>query len=129
MASMIPIAKALYLCDDVLIDAQRVKPHVIGVLNSIRPPSFPHVLAKFCVFAQLIGGHGRVECVVRIVNAQNRDVVYESSTQSVHFTDRRQTRYFILKLTDLKIHSPGDYWVELMCNNQFVDDAVFQILS
>ncbi len=50
---MKPVVKALYLCDDVLSDPTRAKPHLIGVLNAIRPPAFPHVLKKLCVFAQL----------------------------------------------------------------------------
>jgi len=100
MASMIPIAKALYICDEVLMDSTRAKPDLAGVFNAIRPPAFPHVLPRLCVFAQLVGGHGEVNCIVRVVNAQNRDVVYESPRQTVRFDDRRQTRYFMLKITE-----------------------------
>jgi hypothetical protein len=100
MASGIPVAKALYLCDEILSDPNRVKPHVIGVLNAIRPPAFPHVVPRLCVFAQLIGGHGDVRCQVRIVNARNRTVEYESAEQTISFADRLQVRYFALSSTD-----------------------------
>lgn len=101
MASVIPVAKSLYLCGDILADSTRVKPHLIGVLNAIRPPAVPHTIPHLCVFAQLIGGHGEVRCRVRIVNAHNRDVVYESAEQVVRFDDRLKTRYFILRLAGI----------------------------
>ena len=81
------------------------------------------------MFAQLIGGHGDVRCRVRIVNARNRDVVYESAEQVVRFSDRLQTRYFTLRLVGITVHDPGDFWVEFSCNDQFVDDAVLRLLG
>lgn len=74
MASIIPVAKALYLCDDILSDPARGKPHLIGVLNAIRVPTFPHTLAKLCVFAQLGGGLGDVRCYVEVVDAASGEV-------------------------------------------------------
>lgn len=129
MSSVSPVAKALYLCDDILSDPTRVKPHLIGVLNAIRPPAFPHTLPRLCVFARLIGGHGEVKCRVEIVNAQSRTLMYTSPDQTLRFDDRRQTRYFTLRLTGISIPGPGEYWVEFYCNGRFVDDSVLCILG
>ncbi|HXD86182.1 MAG TPA: hypothetical protein VN641_06795 [Urbifossiella sp.] len=126
---MIPVVKALYLCDDVLADPTRTKPHLIGVMNAIRPPSYPYRIKKLCVFAQLIGGQGDVACVVRIVNSANRGLVYESEPFRLRFEERRQTRYFVLRITDIAIQAAGEYWVELTCDGSFVDDAVLRILD
>jgi hypothetical protein len=127
MSSIVPIAKALYLCDEVLADRASGKPHLLGILNSIRPPSFPHVLPRLCVFAQLIGGHGEGRCRVRIVAARNLDAVYESSDQVIRFDDRLETKYYTLRLRQITLHGPGEYWVELMWNGRFVDDAVLRV--
>ena len=126
MVSMIPIAKALYLCDEVLSDPTRSKPHLIGVLNAIRPPAFPHILKQLCVCAQLSGGHREVRCGVRIVNALDLGVVYESDQFMLRFDERVQIRFLILKLTEITIHAPGEYWIELTCNGEFMDDAVIR---
>ena len=88
MAAVIPVAKALYLCDEILSDPARVKPHLIGVLNSIRPPEFPHTVERLCVFATLIGGHGEVRCLGRIVNSRSHEVAYQSTERVVRFDDR-----------------------------------------
>ena len=126
---MTPILNSLFLCDDILSDPARAKPHLIGILNAIRPPTFPYVLKRLCVFAQLIGGWGEIECRVRVVSAKNREVVYESAPVLVHFSDRRQGRYPIVRMLNIALLQPGEYWVELSCSGQFVDDAVLLILG
>jgi hypothetical protein len=129
MASVIPVAKALYLCDDILSDAARVKPHLIGVLNAIRPPAFPHTIARLCIFAVLVGGYGDVRCRVRVVNAHNREVAYESPLRTIRFDDRLQTRYYAHRLEQITISAPRAFWVELTCNDEFIDDASLHILG
>jgi len=129
VASVIPLAKAIYFCDDILSDPVRGKPHLIGVLNTVRVSAFPHALARLCIFARLVGGYGEVRCQIRVVNAHDRDVVYQSPAQIVRFDDRRQTRYFVLQLTQITIHAAGEFWVEFYCNDQFVDDATLRFLG
>jgi hypothetical protein len=127
MASVIPVAKALYLCDDILSDPARVKPHLIGVLNAVRVPGFPHTLDKLCVFARLVSGYGQLRCRVRVTRASDRVIVYRSPEQMLHFTDRRQTRYYVMRMQQISCPEPGEYWVEFFCNGEFVDDAVLLI--
>jgi hypothetical protein len=129
MAAVIPVGKVLYLCDDILSDPARGKPHLVGILNAIRPPALPHAIPKLCVFARLVGGHGDVRCRVRVVSARDLSVVYESADQPVRFADPLQTRYFVLRLTDVTIHTPGVYWLELSCDGQFLDDAILRIVG
>ena len=61
-ASIVPVAKTIYLCDHVLSMPIHgtLKTDIIGLVNSIRAPSFPHVATKFCAFAQLTGGLGLI---------------------------------------------------------------------
>ena len=91
--------------------------------------AFPHALARLCIFAQFVGGYGEVRCRVRVVSAHSRDVVYQSPVQIVRFDERRQTRYFALRLTQITIHAAGEYWVEFYCNDQFVDDATLRFFA
>jgi hypothetical protein len=127
VASLIPIAKALYLCDDILSDPTRVKPHLIGVLNTVRVPSFPHDLPQLCIFARLIDGLGQVRCRVQVTRASDRAVIYRSPERILDFPDRHQTRYFILRMQQVHCPAPGEYWVEFYCNNEFIDDAVLRL--
>ena len=57
--SITPVAKALYLCDGA-IGFPNQKTDVMGLFNSIRPETYPHVQEQLVVFAQLSGGLGQV---------------------------------------------------------------------
>ena len=129
MASVIPVTKALYLCDEILSDPARVKPHLIGVLNAIRPPSFPHVLPRLCVFAKLSDGLGDIRCRVRIINVADLTTVYETPELALRFHDRRQILYANFRIEQLRWTSPGEFVVELFCNGEFVDDAVLMVVT
>jgi hypothetical protein len=129
MASVIPVAKSLYLCDDILSDPARIKPHLIGVLNAIRVPAFPHVLPRLCVFAKLSDGFGDVRCRVRIVDVQDLTAAFETSERTIHFRDRRQILYAMFKIEKLRFLAPGEFVVELFCNDEFVDDAVLMVVQ
>ena len=129
MASVIPVAKAVFLCDDILSDPARGKPHLIGLLNAIRAPSFPYSLDRLRVFAKLVGGFGEVKCRVVIHHARSELVVYQSADQVLRFADRRMTIYANFRLQNLTWPAPGEYLVELYCNGQFVDDATVELLE
>jgi len=128
MASVIPVAKALYLCDEILSDPARAKPHLLGVLNAIRVASFPHVLARLCVFAKLSDGLGDIRCRARIVNARTSSIVFETPEHTIRFRDRRQILYANFRIEQLVWTAPGESVVELFCDGQFVDDAVLMVV-
>ncbi len=106
MASLIPVAKSLYLCDEILSDPARVKPHLIGVLNAVHPLSYPHTVQQLCVFARLIDGLGDIRCRVIVTRASDGAVVYRSPEQVLRFPDRHQTRYFTLKMLQVACPAP-----------------------
>ena len=129
MASVMPVAKALYLCDDILSDPERVKPHLIGVQNAVRVTTFPHTLDRLYVFAKLCGGWGDVRCQIRIVNTRTLTTLFQSSERILHFRDRRQILYLIFRFEQLTWHEAGEFTVELYCNGEFIDDAMLTVLQ
>lgn len=129
MAIVTPVAKALYLCDEILSDPARAKPHLIGVLNGIRVPAFPHTLARLCVFAKLSGGLGDARCRVRIVDMRDLSTFYQTAEHVIPFRDRRQILYATFRLENLTWSAAGEFVVEFFCDDQFVEDAVLTILQ
>ena len=57
--TVIPVAKALYLCDGHIAFPNR-KTDLMGIFTSIRPASYPHVQKHFVIYAQLISGLGQI---------------------------------------------------------------------
>ena len=61
--TVLPVAKAVFLCDDALEDRANRKLHLLGLFNAVRlqeGEGYPFRLGQLCVFAQLIGGAGEV---------------------------------------------------------------------
>jgi hypothetical protein len=71
---IIPFAKALYLCDGHLGFADQ-KTDLVGIFNSVRPDTYPHVQPHFVIFAQLIGGQGNVPFYFGVTFAQTGKLV------------------------------------------------------
>jgi hypothetical protein len=132
VASVIPIAKAVYLCDDILPDPTRSKLTVVGSFNAVRLPAdatFPYVLDKLCVFAQLVGGVGVVACRTEIIRAATNRAIYVSGHQRLTFPARHTTVTYLLRLRRFVFPAPGGYTVELFCEDKFVDDRLLHLIG
>lgn len=132
MASVIPVAKAVYLCDDVLPDPTRSKLTIVGSFNAVRLPAdvaFPYALDKLCVFAQLVGGVGEVTCRAEVIRATTNRAIYVSGRQRLTFPGRHTTVTYLLRLRRFVFPAPGEYTVELFCEDQFVDDRLLHLIG
>src|SRR5436190_1063202 len=61
--SLVPEAKPLILCNDVVVDPANGNAHLVAVFNAIRPssrPAYPHQHPEFCVFLQLTDFEGEI---------------------------------------------------------------------
>ena len=131
-ATILPMAKALYFCDEVLEDPTSLKTHMIGVFNAIRAPAsatFPYRLPEFCVFAQLVGGVGEVPIHVEIVDKNSEVVIYEFPKQHLRFPTRLSIVFACFRIRNCWFTQPGVHVVELYCQDTFIDDRVLHILA
>src|SRR5438067_99706 len=83
--SIVPAAKALYLCDYAIYDHGTNKQDLYGLVDSIRAPSYPHTAKQFCVFAQLTGGLGRVPFHVTVVEAATGAAILQLGGGALQF--------------------------------------------
>lgn len=130
--NVLPIAKAVYLSDDVVQDRQSRKLHVVGIFNAIRPPgqqTYPYQPRQICVFAQLTGGLGEVSVHVEIVEAATEEAIYVFQEQRIRFATRRSTVSACFRIRDCEFPAAGVYIVELYCNGLFLDDRALELLE
>jgi hypothetical protein len=126
-----PIPKAVYLCDDVVPDAETGKVHLLGVFNAARPAGgiFPYRLDRLCVFAQLVGGPPEAPMHIEVVRAETDEVAYASPTYSVRFPTRLTTTSVCIRVRGCPFPAPGVYLVELYCSGVFLDDRSLHLLA
>ncbi len=121
-ATIVPVAQALYLCDGHL-GLSGGKTDLIGLFNSIRAASYPHVLNQIVVFARLLQGLGQVPFYVDIRFAATQQLVHVSSTHTLQFPDRDTVVEMALTLKRIRFPQAGIYLVELYCDAQWVADV------
>jgi hypothetical protein len=127
-----PIAKAIYLCDDVLANPMRGKIHLLGVFNAIRPPAgtaFPYRQGQLCVVIQLVDAFGEVPISIEIIDAQTEGVVYVSPSQQLRFPSRHTTITACFRVRQCWFATPGVYLVEVSCKGTVLDDRSFHLLA
>lgn len=120
--TIVPVAQALYLCDG-HIGFPGGKTDLIGLFNSIRAGSYPHVQKQLVVFARLHQGLGQVSFYVDIRFAPTQQLTHVSNTHMLVFPDRDTVVEMALTLKGVRFPQPGIYLVELFCDAQWVADA------
>jgi hypothetical protein len=119
---IVPVAKALYLCDGT-IGLVGGKTDLMGLFNSIIADGFPHVATDFVVFAQLNNGFGLVPFYIDIRLAATNQLVYTSNVHQVQFPNRDITVQIAYTVPSCRFPHTGLYLIELYCNNHWMADT------
>ena len=126
MASIVPVAKALYLCD-YHVGYASGKIDLYGVFKAIQPSRYPHRKGPFVCFAQMSGGLGAVACHLDIRRASDLQLIDWSGTRMLRFPDRDTLLQVAWTFPGCDFQEPGLYLVELYCDNTWVTDTTLQL--
>jgi hypothetical protein len=129
--TVIPVTKAIYVCDEVVEDPTSRKVHFLGIFNAVRPASpaaYPFRLGQMCVVAQLIDGLDEIPIRSEIVRAETEEVVYSSAEQRLRFPQRHTTVFACFRIRNCPFPQPGVYFVELYCGDVLLDDRTLHLL-
>ena len=124
---IIPVAKALYLCDGHLGFPSH-KTDLVGIFNSIRPKKYPHVQKHFVIFAQLISGLGPVPFYFDVRFAPTGQLVHTTNSHKLNFPHRHKLVQLAYTMQNCRFPQAGIYLVELFCGGQWVADTTLDLL-
>ncbi len=128
MASIIPAARALVLCDNYVGGADG-KADLVGIFEAIRPKaSYPYTGGRFCVFTQLANGLGQVEIHLQVRYAPTDEIVWSTPVHTMTFPDRKTVVKLAVNVQGCRFERAGVYWIELVCNNTWVCDTQIFLL-
>jgi hypothetical protein len=128
---MLPTVKSMILCDDLLLDEQSDKIHLMGVFNTIHPegdPAFPYRLRKLSVFLQLTDAEGEYEAKIVICKGDTDRVISASPVHMIDFLDRLQLKWAHFRLLNCPFPHPGLYWVQFHCEGQVLSEQRLGLL-
>ncbi len=127
-----PIAKRVYVCDDLVFDPVSGKVSLLNLWDAIRVPSevqFPYVLDRIGVFVWWRDGFGKVSTRVEIVQASSGRVIRKTKNCIVNFEGRSTSIYARYTIPNCRFPEPGYYHIEVFCENEFVDDQIIRVYS
>ena len=101
-----PLALALSLCDQVIVEEGTRKLSLVGGFNGLRARSFPFVPSPFCVIATLSGGLGEAEVTLAVTELQSDEEIY-SLTRQVRFPDRFVEVHVLFRLAECSFPAAG----------------------
>ncbi len=122
-----PFARALFLCD-YAVGYEDGKTDLYGLFNAIRPSTYPHTQARFCVFAQLVGGFGDVAFYVDVIFRPGNELVWTTEVRHLRFHDREVVVQMALEIQGCLFRQPGSYLLELYCDGACVADVPLLLL-
>jgi len=126
-AFIVPAARAVVLCESYLRHHDG-KVDLQGVFNSIDSVGgFPYVHARFCAFAQLVNGLGNVPFFIDIRRAGDQRLIWTGHRRILHFPSREIVVQVANRIDGCRFEQPGDYLLELYCDNNWVCDTKFAV--
>ena len=124
---IVPSAKSLYLCTD-LLGHEDGKIDLFGLFNAIRPVfGYPCVREKLCVFTQLINGLRDVAVQIQIRFAETDEVIHATGPHVLTFSSRTILRQMAVRIFGARFPARGLYFVDLICDNTWVCDATLEL--
>src|SRR5205807_5480397 len=102
---------------------ERGKVDLYGIFHAVRPPAYPHVLRRFCVFSQLVGGLGEIPFFVDVTYPKRARLVRTTQTNVLNFANRQQVVQLATSIENCLFPEPGLYLVELYCDNVCIADV------
>ena len=105
-----PIAKPVFICDEIVRDDASGKTSILNMFDFVRPPEpavFPFKLRKLCVFAELSDGFGEFQFRVEIARLDTGDVVTRSSERTYDFLDRLKNVVVFFRMLDCRFPVAG----------------------
>lgn len=107
------------LCDDVRRE-DNGKFLLIGLFESVSARKYPAAHPTMYVANRWCKGEGRFSQKIRILNAMDQEVVFQTDEQEFELKDIDSHHTLISRFNNLVFKTPGKYWVEVLLDGELV---------
>ena len=114
---MMPDLQSSLLCDDVRQE-RNGKFILIGLFDAIGVPKYPAVFQRLCMVNRWCCGFGEFTQQSRLLKPDGMTVVVEGKPVPVKLPDSESNATCVEIFLNVKLETPGTYWVEVLLNNQ-----------
>lgn len=123
-----PILLSVNVCDTIIRDEQTKKVSLIGLFSIIGANSFPCTHPQMHVYIALTNGHGKYKTKIRFVSLENGEMLAGMEGQ-LDFVSPLQVVEVNLRWENLRFRKPGDYEVEVLCDDVSIGARKFVVVN
>jgi hypothetical protein len=84
--------------------------------------AFPAVAPQLCVYLQMSGHQGSVECHMEVEYLAMGDVIAETETRTVYFNDPSAVVVIYFRLANCVLPSAGLYYVQAYADEKLIGE-------
>jgi hypothetical protein len=121
-----PLALALTLCDQVIVEEGTRKVSVIGSFRELHSRSCPFTPAPFSVLAVLTGTQGEEDLTLTVTALETDEEIY-SFRRRIRLPDRFAEGRAAIRLVDCTFPAPGLYSFTLLVDGDWIAQRRLQV--
>jgi hypothetical protein len=107
------------VCDDVRRE-DNGKFMLLGIFEAINAKEFPARHHTLFVANRWCKGEGSFTQKIRMIDADNKKIVFQTEDQPFQLTDIDMHHTIISRFNNTLFEKPGKYWVEVSLNNELI---------
>lgn len=124
----LPAVLSINICDAIIRDEATKKVSLIGLFSIIRANSFPCVHPLMHIYIALTNGHGKCKTEVRFTRLEDNKPM-AGMTGELQFQNPLQVVEINLCWQQLAFEKPGEYAVEVWCDDKYVNRRKFIVMG
>ena len=125
--AVIPVARALFLCKEVIFEDRTRNVSLINCFNRLRLSEFPGTADPFYVYARLINGSGRVVFRVTVDPLDTMHPIYDQPSEFT-FPDRNIEVDLKFRVVSCQFPRPGRYSANLYAGSDLIAQTEIEVL-
>lgn len=123
-----PVARGLFLCDTLIIDAQTKKVSLINLFDRVTAAEFPTSPRPFVAYTLLTGGAAEVELSLQIESVDGLHYIHEQRAV-VRFANKVTAMHVRFNVNECSFPVAGVYQAVLYADREPVAQTRFDVVA
>jgi hypothetical protein len=129
MATRLPLALGLTICEDVVVEAPSRDVSLIRSFTGLPVEHFPTIARPLCVFSALTDGSGAADILLQVGHfSDTYEEVYRAHSQ-LAFPDPLRIVYYVMRLARCPLPGSGIYLFTLSANGFWLAQRSLRVYS
>lgn len=129
MNNIVPIIKAILLCDCIITEAGSNKKSLIGVFENILVQQFPCRHYQLSVYINFTSAQGKYKFRLELVDLNDNKIIGEGILHELNIPDQLGFYELVFNLRGLKFDHEGKYEFRIFADDKMFGNKTFNVVK